>query len=61
MLFLFINEYYLIIDFIYNYKHMYCFYRVISSVVAVTDIINHLYDKDKLNEVSIVNLNTFAN
>jgi len=41
---------------------MYCFYRVMSSVVAFTDIINHLYTEDQLNMVSIMNLNTmFAN
>jgi len=39
---------------------MYCFYRVISPVVALTDVINHLYDEDQLN-VSIMNLNMFAN
>jgi len=51
-----------IYDFVYNFKHMYCFYRVMSSVVAFTDIINHLYTEDQLNMVSIMNLNTmFAN
>jgi len=41
---------------------MCCFYRVISPVVAFTDIINHLYNENLLNAVSIVNLNTtFAN
>jgi len=47
---------------VYNYKHMCCFYRVMSPVVAFTDIINHLYTEDQLNVVSIMNLNTtFAN
>jgi len=49
-------------DFVYNFKHMYCFYRVMSSVVAFTDIINHLYTEDQLNVVSIMNLiTTFVN
>jgi len=40
---------------------MSCFYRVINQAVAFTDIINQLYDETQLNEVSIVNLNKFAN
>jgi len=39
---------------------MCCFYSVVSPVAILIDIINYLYDEDQLN-VSIVNLNTFAN
>jgi len=39
---------------------MYCFFRIINKAVVLTDIINHLYDENQLN-VSIMNLNTFAN
>jgi len=38
---------------------MCCFYRVISPLVAFTDIINHLYNEDEFNVVSIMNLNIF--
>jgi len=40
---------------------MYCFYRVISPIVAFIDIVNHLYNERQIKGVSIVNLNMFAN